>query len=61
MPSTKSREKVVGFRVSPRERRELALLARAEGKTKSELLRDLVRERAEETAGVTTNGDGTES
>lgn len=43
-----SRNTVVTFRVNPRERRELDLLARAENATRSELLRELIEERAED-------------
>lgn len=39
------------FRVSPRERRELAPLAQARGVTKSDLLRSLVRQEAERVTG----------
>lgn len=50
-----SRRDVVTFRVNKRERRELDLLARAEGATRSELLRELIEKRAE---NVTREPDG---
>ena len=45
------RKKLEAFRVSPHERRELGLLAKARGTTKSHLLRALVREAAERETG----------
>lgn len=51
------RKKLEAFRVNPRESRELALLAKARGVNKSELLRRLVREAAEaETEGGNRDG-----
>ncbi len=46
-----SRDRLEAFRVTARERRELRLLAKVRGVTKSELLRTLVREAAEKEAG----------
>ena len=46
-----ARRKLEAFRVSPREHRELGLLAKARGMTKSDLLRVLVREAAERETG----------
>ena len=46
-----ARKKLEAFRVSPQERRELGLLAKARGTTKSDLLRALVREAAERETG----------
>lgn len=53
-----ARRDMEAFRVSPAEKRELALLARARGVTKSELLRQLVREAAEEEV---SSGNGNRS
>ena len=47
----RGRDKLEAFRVSPRERRELGLLAKARGGNKSELLRALVREAADKEVG----------
>ena len=45
------RDTFVTFRVSPRERRDLQLLARAEQVSRSALIRDLVAERLDEVTG----------
>lgn len=56
--STLKRGTVVTFRVNPRERRELDLLARAEGATRSELLRTLIEDRAENITRGDNNRQG---
>jgi len=50
------RGRIVTFRVSPREERELKLLARAEGTSRSALIRRLVRERVDDV--VDRDGEG---
>ena len=51
-----ARTVVLTFRVSPREQRELILLARAERKSRSELLRGLLQAAADDLIKQTPSG-----